>query len=254
MSAFFAPSHRERSAGVLAGLAIVTSGCWAYLFAVDSAMGSMGSPLAMPMTSAWSAGDFALMWTMWSVMMVAMMLPSATPMVAAYAQTIRSPRATLHGSTALFITGYVVLWAGFALIASLAQWALHDLALVDAMGTSTSRWLAGPVLLLAGAYQFTGLKQAMLGRCRTPLGFVLNEWRGGRVGALRMGLHHGVLCGGCCWTLMTLLFVLGVMNLWWVAVISTVVLVEKATRSPRVPQVVGAGLLACGVVVVLGLV
>lgn len=253
MSALFAPAAPVRSGRVLAALAAVTALCWAYLFAVAAAMGSMGSALAMPMTSAWTARDLVLMWTMWAVMMTAMMLPSAAPMVTAYAATIDSPRATLRGSTPAFVTGYVVVWSGFALLATLVQWALHDLALVDAMGSSTSRWLGGSVLLAAGAYQFTDLKRSMLGRCRSPLRFLLDAWRGGRGGALAMGVHHGLLCTGCCWALMALLFVLGVMNLWWIAVLATVVLVEKVTRSPRVPQVVGGLALVWGGVVVTGL-
>src|SRR5680860_408922 len=240
MSALFTPAAHARSGRVLAALAAVTALCWAYLFTVAAAMDSMGSALAMPMTSAWTSGDLALMWTMWAVMMAAMMLPSAAPMVTAYATTIDSPRAGLRGSTPAFIAGYVAVWSGFALLATLVQWALHDLALVDAMGSSTSRWLGGSVLLAAGAYQFTDLKRSMLGRCRAPLGFLLNAWRDGRRGALAMGLHHGLLCTGCCWGLMALLFVLGVMNLRWVALLATVVLVEKVTRSPRVPQVVGS--------------
>jgi predicted metal-binding membrane protein len=109
------------------------------------------------------------------------------------------------------------------------------------------------VLLVAGAYQFTELKRSMLGRCRAPLGFLLDSWRDGRRGALVMGLHHGALCTGCCWALMALLFVLGVMNLWWVAALATVVLVEKVTRNPHVPRVVGVAFLAWGAVLVSGL-
>ena len=253
MSALFAPAAHARSGRVLAALAAVTALCWIYLFAVAAAMGSMGSALAMPMTSAWTGGDLAMMWTMWTVMMAAMMLPSAAPMVTAYAATIDSPRATMRGSTAAFVAGYVAVWSGFALLATLVQWGLHDLALVDGMGSSTSRWLGGTVLFVSGAYQFTDVKRTMLGRCRTPLGFLLNSWRDGRRGALVMGLHHGLLCTGCCWALMALLFVLGVMNLWWVALLATVVLVEKITRSPRVPQVVGGVLLVWGGVVTAGL-
>lgn len=253
MSVLFAPLGPEPSRVVLGSLAVVTALCWAYLFAVAASMGSMGSALAMPMTSAWTRGDLVLVWTMWATMMVAMMLPSAGPMVTAYARTVRSPRATVHGSTWAFVLGYVAVWSGFALVATLTQWALHDLALVDAMGVSTSRWLGGAVLVGAGAYQFTDLKRSMLGRCRAPLGFLLGSWREGRSGALIMGMHHGVLCTGCCWALMALLFVLGVMNLWWVALLATVVLVEKVTRSLRVPRVVGAALLGWGAMMVVGL-
>lgn len=254
MSALFAPIAGTRSRRVVAGLVLVTALCWAYLLAVAATADSMGSALAMPMTAAWTPREAALMWVMWAVMMAAMMLPSATPMVTAYAATAASPRAAgLRGSTPAFVAGYVVVWSGFALAATAAQWALHDLALVDAMGSATSRWLGGAVLLGAGAYQFTHGKRSMLGRCRTPLGFLLNAWREGRVGALVMGLHHGVLCVGCCWALMALLFVVGVMNLWGVALLAAVVLAEKITRSQHVPRAVGVVLLGWGGMVVAGL-
>lgn len=254
MSTLFAPVADPRSRRVVAGLALVTVLCWAYLLAVAAAADSMGSVLAMPMTAAWTPREAALMWVMWAVMMAAMMLPSAGPMVTAYAATAASPRAVgLRGSTPAFVAGYVVVWSGFALAATAAQWGLHDLALVDAMGGSTSRWLGGTVLLGAGAYQFTDSKRSMLGRCRTPLGFLLNAWREGRAGALVMGLHHGVLCVGCCWALMGLLFVVGVMNLWGVALLAAVVLAEKVTRSQHVPRTVGVVLLVWGGMVVAGL-
>ncbi len=237
---------------VIAVLAGVTAACWAYLLAVSAAMGSMTAALAMPMTTAWSLADVAVVWSMWAVMMAAMMLPSATPMVLAYARTVSSPRRSVQGSTTFFVGGYLAVWSGFALLAAGLQWVLHDAALVDGMGVSTSRWLAGPVLLLAGAYQFTDLKHSMLGRCRTPLGFLLHDWRDGRTGAAVMGAHHGVLCVGCCWALMGLLFVLGVMNLLWVALLATVVLAEKITRSDALPRALGALMVLWGVLILVG--
>lgn len=212
----------------------------------------MGSTLAMPMTAAWTAADAALIWVMWAVMMAAMMLPSATPMITVYTRTLRSPWSGMRGSTAAFTAGYVALWSTGALLAAGLQWLLHRAALVDAMGASASRWLAASVLVAAGAYQFTALKHRMLSRCRSPLGFVLNEWRDGRVGGLVMGVHHGVLCLGCCWALMGLLFVLGVMNLWWIALLATAVLVEKFTRSDLLPKALGAVMILGGLVVAVG--
>ena len=248
----------------------MTAACWAYLFFLRAEMGDMGSAtgmggmggmgmvdesrsaFAMPMTSAWTASDAVLMWTMWAVMMAAMMIPSALPMVQAYATTVRSGSVHVRGSTPMFVTGYLAAWSTFALLATAAQWALHDAALVDAMGAATNRWLAGGVLVSAGLYQFTRAKDACLGRCRAPLGFLLNEWRAGRRGALVMGVHHGSLCIGCCWALMALLFVLGVMNLWWIALVATVVLIEKVTRSATLPRIVGGGLGAWGALVLVG--
>lgn len=253
MSVRSVTATRDQPWGVTAVLASVTATCWGYLFAVDAATGSMDSAPAMPMTTAWSAGDVAVVWSMWAVMMAAMMLPSATPMVIAYTRTVRTPRSSVHGSIPFFVGGYVVVWSGFAVLATGLQWMLHQTALVDGMGVSTSRWLAGAALLLAGAYQFTRLKHAMLGRCRTPLGFLLNEWHNGRGGAAVMGGHHGLLCVGCCWALMGLLFVLGVMNLWWIALLATVVLIEKITHSDTVPRVLGAAMLLWGAFVLIGL-
>jgi predicted metal-binding membrane protein len=255
-------------APIVGVLLAVTAVCWAYLLFLRSEMGDMpalgempmggsGSVFAMPMTSAWSFGDAVLMWTMWAVMMAAMMIPSASPMIQAYSTTIRSSSRVSSaptGSTPLFVGGYLLAWSGFAAVAAGAQWLLHDAALVDAMGTSTSRWVAGPVLVLAGVYQFSSLKNACLGKCRTPLGFLLSEWRSGRRGAVVMGVHHGSLCIGCCWALMALLFVLGVMNLWWILLVATVVLVEKMTRSTALPRAIGVMLIVWGTAVVAGLV
>lgn len=250
---------------VAATLLTVTAACWIYLFFLSAQMGDMGdmgamsqmsdtrSMFAMPMTSAWTGQEGVLMWTMWAVMMAAMMIPSASPMVHAYDTTIRPPSAQLHGSTPAFVAGYLVAWSGFAAVATVAQWVLHNAALVDMMGVSTSRWLAGPVLVAAGAYQFSSLKDTCLAKCRTPLGFLLNQWRNGRSGAFVMGLHHGSLCIGCCWALMAILFVLGVMNLWWIALLATVVLIEKITHNAVLPKLLGAGLLTWGIVLLTGI-
>ena len=234
-------------APVLGALAALTLACWGYLLLVRAA--PVDAPWAMPMTASWSVADALAMWAMWAVMMAAMMLPSAAPMVAAYAHTLRGPRSVVHGSTPLFVAAYVAVWAGFAGAAAAGQWGLHQAGLVDAMGVSRSGWLAAGALLVAGGYQFSDLKHTMLRRCRSPLGFILGSWREGPRGAAVMGLHHGVLCLGCCWLLMGLLFVLGVLNLWWVAVLATAVLLEKVTRSPQVPRVLGVVLVGAGLLV-----
>ncbi len=234
------------------GLAVATGLCWAYLLLLSLRMGEMGSPFAMPMTSAWTGADVMLMWTMWAVMMAGMMLPSAAPMVSAYATTVGSDRTPHSGSTPLFVAGYLVIWSGFAALATMAQWALHDLALVDMTGASTNRVLGGIVLVGAGAYQFTNIKDRCLTKCRTPLGFLLGSWRNGRAGAIVLGVHHGSLCVGCCWALMALLFVLGVMNLWWIALVAGVVLVEKVTSNDVFTKALGLALLVWGVVILVG--
>ena len=260
----------SRGRAPVAGILLATTAaCWGYLFFLAAQMDDMGdmagmggmsdgmadarSTFAMPMTSAWTLQETVVMLTMWAVMMAAMMIPSATPMIRAYDNTIRSPRVSRAGSTPLFCAGYLAAWSGFAVFATAAQWVLHEVALVDMMGVSTSRWLAAPVLIAAGAYQFTALKSSCLAKCRTPLGFLLNHWRDGSAGAFVMGLQHGALCIGCCWALMALLFVLGVMNLWWIALVATAVLVEKVTRSAALPQILGAALFLWGMALIVGI-
>ncbi|MGH3503355.1 MAG: DUF2182 domain-containing protein [Nocardioidaceae bacterium] len=253
MSGLLVPPRAPVRRAVTIALIAITALSWAYLVFLSLRMSEMGSPFAMPMTSAWTGQDAALMWMMWSVMMAGMMLPSATPMIRAYATTVRSDRPGPDGSTALFVGGYLAMWSGFAVLATGTQWVLHDVALISAMGVSTSKWLGGVLLLLAGAYQFTGAKQACLRQCRSPLGFLLNQWRNGRRGAAVMGLRHGALCVGCCWALMAMLFVLGVMNLWWVALIAAVVLLEKLIASDALTRVLGGALVIWGAGLLIGL-
>ena len=238
---------------VLAGLIGFTVVSWAYLGFLATRAGDMSSVLAMPMTPAWSLTQAALMAVMWAVMMAAMMLPSAIPMVLTYDSLGGGTSDDRGGSTPLFVTGYVLVWAAFALGATALQWFLATVAIVDGMGVVTEAWFAGALLIGAGVVQLTPGKLANLGACRTPMGFLMTSWRDGNVGALRMGLHHGRLCLGCCWSLMLLLFVLGVMNLAWVAVLAIFVLAEKvAPRGVLLSRVGGVVLALWGVVVVLG--
>ncbi len=246
------PSARSRVV-VVSGVVTVTAMSWAYLLLLAARMRTMGSSVAMPMTSAWTRQDVALMSSMWVVMMVGMMLPSAVPMISAYSTTVRSGHATLRGSTPLFVAGYLAAWSVFAALATTAQWALHHAALIDPMGASRNRVLGGVILVGAGAYQFTNLKKACLKQCRTPLGFLLNEWRPGTRGAAVMGLRHGTMCIGCCWALMAMLFVLGVMNLWWIAVVAAIALLEKVVPSDALSRVLGVALTTWGVALVAGL-
>lgn len=253
MSRLLSLPRARTQRSVASGLVLLTGLSWAYLVFLTVRMGDMQSPLAMPMTSAWTGEHIVLMWTMWAVMMAAMMLPSAAPVISAYATSVRSDIPGLHGSTTWFVAGYLAAWSAFAGLATAAQWVLHDAALVSAGGGSTSRWLGGVLLLTAGSYQFTRLKDACLRQCRSPLGFLLNEWRDGERGAVVMGIRHGAACVGCCWALMTLLFVLGVMNLWWIALVASVVLLEKIVPSEGLTRVLGASLIVWGAVLVIGL-
>ena len=243
---------RARGA-VVVGLVGFTAAAWIYLGFVATRMSDMSSVLAMPMTSAWSPIQAGLMVTMWAVMMAAMMLPSAVPMVLAYDRLDRGSGEGQRGSTTLFVAGYVVVWAAFAIAATGLQWTLHSMALVNGMGAATQGGLAGWLLVGAGVFQFSPVKRRSLGACRTPMGFLMTSWRDGRTGALRMGLHHGTLCFRCCWALMILLFVLGVMNLAWVAVLAVFVLAEKVSRrGEAISTVGGVIMIVWGVAAVLG--
>ena len=186
---------------------------------------SMGAMMAPPLSAAYLGPAFA----MWALMMVAMMLPSATPMILLHARVARQggggplPRATL-----VFALVYVLLWSGFALFAALAQAALVAAGALSAMSLALGdRFLAAGLLLLAAGWQLAPLKRACLDKCRSPLTFLLRGFRPGWRGALRLGFAHGFYCIGCCWALMLLLFVGGVMNLAWVAGLGAVVVVEK---------------------------
>lgn len=235
---------RDRTV-VLSGLVFITALSWAYMWRLAR------DPMAMCMVNMnpWSTADLFALFAMWAVMMVAMMIPSASPMILAFAGVNRTRRAHSlpYVATSAFVLGYVAAWTGFSLGATLAQEALHSVALISSMGVSTSRVLGGILLMAAGVFQWTPLKNACLRHCRSPLGFILTEWRDGGWGAFRMGLRHGAYCIGCCWLLMALLFVAGVMNLWWVAAIAVFVLVEKITPAgPWIARATGVLLMLWG--------
>lgn len=221
---------------MLAGLAVASVLAWAYTIHLAGDMGrGMGLAMAEPRAAPWGVAEAAAIFLMWAVMMVAMMLPSAAPMILLYASIARRRRERSGpvASTALFVTGYLIVWGGYSLAATLAQGGLQRAALVTpGMGTAVPA-LGGALLIAAGAYQWTPWKQACLRHCRSPLGFITSEWREGRRGALVMGLRHGAYCLGCCWILMALLFVAGVMNVVWVCAIAALVLLEKATVMGR---------------------
>ncbi len=214
--------------------------------ATAGGMEAMGMAHADPMGTPGALSLFA----MWSVMMVAMMLPSALPMTLLFASIQRRRRETASPAvpTALFVGAYLGVWAGFSVLAAVAQVALHDATLLSPGMVSTSTVLGAGLLIVAGAYQWTPLKHRCLTRCRSPLGFLTSEWREGRSGAAVMGLRHGLFCLGCCWALMALLFVAGVMNLLWVAALAALVLLEKVLPAGQwVARAAGAAFIAAGV-------
>ena len=245
--------RRDRTI-VLVGLVGVAALGWLYLLYLARGMAGMEmhADMAMPQMQTWGAVDLTLLFVMWAVMMVAMMVPSASPLILmmAAANRKRRERDDPLVPTGLFLAGYLLVWTAFSAVATAAQWVLHTTALLSPGMVGTSPALGGLLLLTAGVFQFTPLKRACLTHCRSPLGFVMSHWRDGRGGALRMGFEHGLYCVGCCWILMALLFVAGVMNLLWVAVISLFVLGEKALpRGELIGRCGGAALLLGGLVV-----
>ena len=242
---------------VIAAILVIAAISWAYtVFLAGSGMGmdsmgmdsASGMGMAMADMRSWSAADFGLMYVMWTVMMVAMMAPSAAPMLLMFAAVNRKrrERETPYVPTGVFLAGYIIVWAAFSLGATTGNWGLHQASLLTSMmGASTSGYLGGALLLLAGAFQWSPLKYACLKQCRTPMGFLMTSWRYGHGGALRMGLEHGAYCLGCCWAIMLLLFVLGIMNLVWIAALAAFVLAEKvAPKAEWVSR--GTGVLMAG--------
>jgi predicted metal-binding membrane protein len=239
--------RRDRFMGA-AGLAGIAGLAWVYLFYLAAGMDSMRM-MAMPALRPWSAADFVFMFLMWAVMMVAMMTPSAAPMILLHAAIARKSRAgnPPAAATGAFAAGYLAVWTGFSTLATALQWGLEQAAVLSPTMVGASPWLGGALLIAAGAYQMTPLKQVCLRHCRSPVQFLAGHWRPGAAGAFRMGLHHGAYCVGCCWALMTLLFVGGVMNLLWIAALAVFVLVEKiAPRGALVGRVTGGVMVAGG--------
>jgi len=177
----------------------------------------------------WTPSYAGLIFAMWWVMMLAMMLPSATPMLLLFARVNRTQkvRDRPYVATGFFAAGYVTAWGGFSLLAAGLQWGFEQLDLLGPMMTATNYSLGGAILLAAGLWQLTPLKRVCLRHCRSPLSFLAQQWRPGRLGAFRMGLEHGAYCLGCCWFLMGLLFFGGIMNLFWIAGLALFVLLEK---------------------------
>lgn len=244
--------RRDRLA-VLSGLTVITLLAWTYLAYLAWDMQHMDMEMAMPQMQAWGAVEYLLMFLMWTVMMAAMMIPSAAPMILMFAGVNRKRREQdrPYVPTAVFVAGYLTVWTAFSAAATLVQGALHQAALLSSMMVSTSPVLGGGLLLAAGVFQWTPLKRACLDHCRSPLSVILSEWREGTQGAFVMGLRHGAYCVGCCWFLMVLLFVAGVMNLLWVAAIAVFVLIEKAApQGVWAGRAAGVALIAAGVLMI----
>jgi predicted metal-binding membrane protein len=210
------------------------------------------APAMIPQIQPWSAAEFALMLAMWAIMMVGMMTPSAAPMVLLYARVGRQAPAgsRVIVGTGWFFGGYLVAWILFSLAATVGQWALERAALLTGSMALAGDQLGAAILLAAGCYQFTPLKQACLSQCQAPLAFVQRHggFRRTARGALALGLRHGAYCIGCCWTLMLLLFVAGIMNVVWLAALAAFVLLERLLPHTRLPSYASGAALIAGAV------
>jgi predicted metal-binding membrane protein len=234
---------------VVGALTVVTALAWSYVLwlSADMDMGGMdmtgfrmipaGMGLMAPANAPWKPIEFAFVFAMWAVMMVGMMAPSAAPMVLMYARVGRQAVATgkPFAATGWFAGGYFLAWIGFALAATFLQWLLEREALLDPEMSSASNVFGGVVLIAAGVYQWTPLKDVCLAQCQSPLQFLMRHggFRDDVSGCLLLGLQHGAYCIGCCWVLMALLFVGGVMNVLWIALLAVLVLFEKLTAFGR---------------------
>jgi predicted metal-binding membrane protein len=255
---------------VVAALAAITAIAWIYLLQLSAPMSPPAASNAMPGMDMAQMGaalapatrlpllrEFLLTFVMWAAMMVGMMTPSAAPMVLLYARVGRhaAKEGKPFAASGWFASGYFLSWTCFALVAALVQEALQHAALITPMMASANWLVSGAVLIAAGLYQWTPLKDACLKQCQSPLGFIQRQggFRSNALGAQRLGLIHGAYCIGCCWALMALLFVGGVMNLLWVAGIAILVLVEKITPAGRLlSRIAGAALVIAGAVMVYG--
>jgi predicted metal-binding membrane protein len=256
---------------VIAGLLAVIAAAWTWILlgagtgmnapegpsdmagmAGMNGMSGMGSMAGMPSALApavWTPSYAALILSMWWVMMIAMMLPSAAPMLLLFARVNRKERSggRPYVPTAVFAGGYLSVWAGFSAAATALQWNLERIGLLSSTMVASSLWLGAAILVATGAWQLTPIKSVCLRHCRSPLSFLSHSWRSGYLGAFRMGLGHGAYCLGCCWFLMSLLFFGGIMNLYWIIGLAIFILIEKTMPMGQwFGRIIGMGLVAWG--------
>lgn len=250
-------------------LALVTALAWLYILRLAAAMDMGGMDMSgfrmishgftmimAPAMAPWTAAEFLLTFAMWAIMMIGMMTPSAAPMILIYARAGRMAAAAGRplAATAWFVAGYLLMWTGFAFAATAAQWLLGNFALLNPMMASASTIFGAAILFAAGLYQWTPLKNTCLSHCQSPLEFIQRHggFRNDARAGLRLGVEHGLSCIGCCWALMLLLFVGGVMNVLWIAALTTIALLEKILPARRlVSRLVGTALLLAALALLL---
>lgn len=233
---------------LLFSLVAVIFAAWGYLFYQHWLMSSQPmSSMWMPPSALtpWQWQDYLLIYSMWAIMMCAMMLPSAIPMIYAFSKVSHQRSANAHRLIIIFIFAYFLVWLLFSVALSLLQKQLHDLNWLSPMMENQNRLLSGGIFLLTGLYQLTPVKNACLKHCQTPVGFLLNHWRNGQKGAFIMGFTHGLNCLGCCWAQMLLMFSVGVMNIIATALITLLILIEKTLPLQSRPYCIVSGLAFC---------
>lgn len=249
---------------VIAALAVLVLLAWAYTVWLAMSMSTMmDTAMPMPMAESgmkmlapafrpWTGAHFAITFVMWAVMMVGMMTPSAAPMILIYARVGR--QAALQdkplAATGFFAGGYLLAWISFSLLATTGQWMLERAALLTPMAVTANETLGGLVLITAGLFQWTPVKDVCLKHCQSPLSFIQHHggFRGDPLGALSLGFRHGLYCVGCCWAMMALLFIGGVMNIIWIAGLTIFVLLEKVVPVGRIiTRAAGSGSRGVGI-------
>ena len=254
--------RRDRIVVMLA-LTLLTALAWSYLLwlSADMSMAGMdmigvrmipsGMGLMIPAQMPWRAMEFAFVFAMWTVMMVGMMTPSAVPMILMYARVGREtePQGAPLSATVWFAAGYFLVWTAFALLATFVQWAFERTAVLDSAMASTSNVVGGLLFIAAGSFQWTRLKDVCLTQCQKPFAFLMTHggFRSDAPGSLMLGLRHGAYCVGCCWALMSVLLVAGVMSPLWIAGLALLILLEKVTPfGRRIASLAGMVLIAAG--------
>lgn len=239
-----------KHAEIVTAMALALAASWAFVAWMTLDMSHPFVKMMMPMDASWTLATVAAVAIMWATMMIAMMLPSAAPMILMFDAIDRRNHATqlLRVRSLYFAAAYLVIWIAFSVVATGVQWGLQYNGLLTPMIESRSHWLTAALMIVAGVYQLTPLKHACLNYCRTPIGFLMSQWREGAGGAWQMGLRHGLYCSGCCWALMLLLFVAGVMNPIWIVFLTVIVALEKWPRLPPwISHVLGGVLVLAGV-------
>ncbi len=242
---------------IISGLLIICLLSWLYIIYLYRQMYPMNMNalfFAMPMSAQWTLTDFILLFVMWFVMMIAMMMPSVTPLVLIFAMVNRQRKQTQNPfvNTVYLLSGYFLIWMVFSFSATLLQWLLQHLSLLNPEMETTNKILGAGILIAAGVFQFTSLKHKCLYHCQTPINFISQHWKEGKYGALLMGIKNGLYCIGCCWILMIPLFVSGIMNLLWIAIIAAFALLEKFLSGTKwVSYISGALLVLYGILLLI---